>query len=53
VSAEGASEPKRIERAADALAEAGCDAAACTFVALARAKGEPGIPNALTLLRVP
>jgi hypothetical protein len=46
--------PGRIEQAADAIADAGCDGAACYAVALVRAPGSDGMsPEALRLVRYP
>jgi hypothetical protein len=54
IDGEKAAETKRVAQSADALVEAGCDAAGCVFVALARTAGESdALPTPLVLVRVP
>lgn len=46
--------PQRIEQAADALVDAGCDGVACWAVALVRDQGADGMaPEALRVMRYP
>lgn len=46
--------PSRVEQAADALVDAGCDASACWAVALVREPGSDGmLPEALRVIRYP